>query len=72
MTPAHTEILGVQVFNEIAGRCNRFRMKDVANAAEYVAAVVKRNGLQIGRDRHPRFQIHHHHCVAADRHREWI
>src|SRR5205814_10275323 len=31
VTPAHTEILGVQVFNEIAGRCNRFRMKDVAN-----------------------------------------
>src|SRR6266704_5523334 len=59
VTPTHPEILGVQVFHEISRGRNWSRMKDVADAAEHVAAVVKRNGLQIGRDRYPRFQIHH-------------
>src|SRR5437764_1292250 len=72
VTPTHAEILSVQVFHEISRGRDWSRMKYVADAAEHVAAVVKRNRLEIRRHRHPRFQIHHHHRVAANRHREWV
>src|ERR1051326_1006622 len=68
VTPAHPQILGIYVFDKISGRRDRFGMKNVADAAEYIAAVVKGNCLQVRRDRHSRFQIRHHHGIATNRH----
>ena len=72
MTPTHAQVLGVQIRNEISRGGNRFRMKDIADAAKYIAAVIERNDLDFGSDRDPRFQIHYDHGVAADGHGERI
>src|SRR5260370_14590063 len=68
----HTEILSVDVFQEISGRRDGLRMEHIADAAKHIATVIERNRLQILCHRHPRFQIHYHHGVAADRNCKWI
>src|ERR1043166_5107891 len=72
MTPADAEILRVNVFDEISGGRERLRMKYLADAAEHVATVVKRDRLDIRIDRDARLEIHDHLRVAAERNGEWI
>src|SRR5882724_4088065 len=47
-------------------------MQNILDAAEHIAAVVKGHDLHIGRYGYAGFQIHNHHGVAADGHRERI
>src|ERR1051325_965708 len=47
-------------------------MKNIADAAKDVTAVIERHDLNIARHRHARFQIQHHFSIAADRNSEGI
>src|SRR2546425_1475699 len=66
MTPAHPQILGIDVIDEISRRRYGFRMEDVAHAAKYVAAIVERDYLKVSGDGNARFQIRYYHRIAAD------
>src|SRR5581483_5383190 len=72
VTPPHPQILRIQIGNKVTRRRDRLRMENIAHAAKHVAAVVERHDLNVRRNGHARFQIHHDHSVATDRHREWI
>ena len=47
-------------------------MQNILDAAEHIAAVIKRHDLYVGRNGYAGFQIHNDHGVAADGHRERI
>src|SRR2546423_4970900 len=72
MTPTNAQVLGVTIFDKVTRRRDWLWMKYVADAAKDIAAIVKRNDLDVWRGRDACFQIHHHHGVAANRDRERI
>ena len=72
MRPAHAQVLRVDVFDEISSRRDWLWMKDVADAAKHISAVIEWHDLHVSRDRHTRFQVRDHFRVAANRHREGI
>ena len=72
VTPAHSQILRVHIFDEISRWRDRFRMHDVADAPKDIAAIVERHDLDVRRDGYPRFQVQDDHRIAANRHGEWI
>src|SRR5262249_48162030 len=49
VAPSNAQILCVNILNEIPSRRNRLRMKEVADAAKYIATIIKRNDLNVGR-----------------------
>src|SRR5436190_21311574 len=57
VTPAHPQVLRVDVFHEISRRRRRLGMKDVADGAEDVAAVIERNYLNIRIDGNACLQV---------------
>src|ERR1044072_1447225 len=72
--PMRAQVRGVDRRDDVTRRYRRLIVltKQIANAPENVATVVKRHDLQRPRHRHARFEVHNRKRIATDRHREWV